>query len=192
HRKASTVRGRVLARLKSRNSLQARDNNSESLTVVHCDNEFTNIRTEIGIDLHETADRTSCEKAEKANKRISQISQGADSAKEAIDFAKRKQFDCKPSSVPFEQISEIKTSATRAPSLPTLPSTTLAKSFHRIPSELHVSLTSTTSENTKTVTSSPADCHELNQTSTTPVKRVSSKELWEESTNIVEYRKTDK
>lgn len=49
-----------------------------------------------------------------------------------------------------------------------------------------MSLTSTTSENTKTVTSSPADIHGLNQTTTTQTKaaqRVSSKELWE-STNV--------
>lgn len=47
-------------------------------------------------------------------------------------------------------------------------------------------MTSTTSENTKTVTSSPADIHGLNQTTTTQTKaaqRVSSKELWE-STNV--------
>lgn len=51
---------------------------------------------------------------------------------------------------------------------------------------MHVSLTSTTSENTKTVTSSPADIHGLNQTTTTQTKaaqRVSSKELCE-STNV--------
>lgn len=77
-------------------------------------------------------------------------------------------------------------SATRASA--TLPSTTTlqAKSFHKIPNELHVSLTSTTSENTKTVTSSPADIHGLNQTTTTQTKaaqRVTSKELWE-STNV--------
>ncbi len=103
--------------------------------------------------------------------------------------ANQKQFDSEPTSVPFEQISEIKTSATRASStLPILP-TILAQSFHRIPNELHVSLTSTTSENTKTVTSSPADIHGLNQTTTTQTKaaaaaqRVSSKELWE-STNV--------
>lgn len=84
-------------------------------------------------------------------------------------------------------------SATRASStLPILP-TTLANPFDKIPNELHVSLTSTTSENTKTVTSSPADIHGLNQT-TTPTttttqtkavlqRVVTSKELWE-STNV--------
>lgn len=49
-----------------------------------------------------------------------------------------------------------------------------------------MSLTSTTSENTKTVTSSPADIHGLNQTTATQtreIQRVSSKELWE-STNV--------
>lgn len=51
-----------------------------------------------------------------------------------------------------------------------------------------MSLTSTTPENTKTVTSSPADIHGLNQTTTTTTQtkaaqRVSSKELWE-STNV--------
>lgn len=83
-RKASTVRGRVLARFRSRNSLQSKDN-----TVVNCDNEFTNIQTERPTnvyDVYETADVQSFEQVDK--KRISQISQGADSAKDAMDLGK--------------------------------------------------------------------------------------------------------
>lgn len=77
-RKASTVRGRVLARFKSRNSLATKDN-----TVVNCDNEFTNIQSYGRNDVHETADIHS---VDKVYKRISQISQGADSAKDALDY----------------------------------------------------------------------------------------------------------
>ncbi|KAG4074898.1 hypothetical protein HA402_009323 [Bradysia odoriphaga] len=183
-RKASTVRGRVLARFKSRNSLQTRDNIVDPLSALNCDNEFTNIRTESTNDVHESAGIHSFDIVDK---RISQISQGADSAKDALDFANQKQFDSDPTNIQFEQIYEIKTSATRASStLPILP-TVPAESFHRIPNELHVSLTSTTSENTKTVTSSPADIHGLNQTTTTQTKaaqRVSSSKELRESTNV--------
>lgn len=82
-RKASTVRGRVLARFKSRNSLQTKENT----VVFNCDNEFTNIQTERNNDAYETADIHSYEQNDK---RISQISQGADSAKDALDFGKFK------------------------------------------------------------------------------------------------------
>lgn len=83
--KPSTVRGRVLARFKSRNSLQTKDSISvEPLTVLNCDNEFTNIQT-ARIKKDETAGIHS---SEKVNKRISQISQGADSAKDALDCGK--------------------------------------------------------------------------------------------------------
>lgn len=85
-RKSSTVRGRVLARFKSRNNLQTKENTFESSTAANCDDEFTNIQAETKIDVrvHETADIHSCDK------RISQISQGADSAKDALDFGKFK------------------------------------------------------------------------------------------------------
>lgn len=87
-RKSSTVRGRVLARFKSRNNLQTKEITVES-SPANCDDEFTNIQAERKIDVHvrETADIHSCEKADK---RISQISQGADSAKDALDFGKFK------------------------------------------------------------------------------------------------------
>lgn len=87
-RKSSTVRGRVLARFKSRTSLQTKDNTVESSTVVvDCDNEFTNIQNESTKNVsHETADVHSTENVN--DKRISQISMGADSAKDALDFGK--------------------------------------------------------------------------------------------------------
>lgn len=84
--KSSTVRGRVLARFKSRNSLQTKDNNVELLSVASNGNEFTNIQTErVTKNAFETADIRS---SEKIDKRMSQISQGADSAKDALDFGK--------------------------------------------------------------------------------------------------------
>lgn len=86
--KSSTVRGRVLARFKSRNSLSTKDNIIEPLTVVNCDNEFTNIQTVVRVkNVCESADVHSLENIDK---RISQISQGADSAKDALDFGKFK------------------------------------------------------------------------------------------------------
>ncbi len=87
-RKGSTVRGRVLARFKSKNGLQTKENIVEPFTTVNnCDHEFTNIQTERPNDRHETtADFHSFENV--VDKRISQISQGADSAKDALDFGK--------------------------------------------------------------------------------------------------------
>lgn len=84
--KASTVRGRVLARFKSRNSLQTRDNNVDPLS----DNEFTNIQN-TNNEVYESAGIHSFDRVDK---RISQISQGADSAKDALDFGKF-EIDCR-------------------------------------------------------------------------------------------------
>lgn len=85
-RKASTVRGRVLARFKSRSSLHTRDNTIDPLSELSCDNEFTNIQTKsANNDVHESA---GIHTFNRADKRISQISQGADSAKDALDFGK--------------------------------------------------------------------------------------------------------
>lgn len=81
-RKGSTVRGRVLARFKSRNSLATKDIIVDRTAVANCDNEFTNIQIRVNTNVHETADIHSFEKIDK---RISQISQGADSAKDALD-----------------------------------------------------------------------------------------------------------
>lgn len=90
----STVRGRVLAKFKSRNSLPTKDIVTvEPLAVVNCDNEFTNIQTaRVKKDVvYETADIHS---SENIDKRISQISQGADSAKDALDYGKFKLLFC--------------------------------------------------------------------------------------------------
>lgn len=91
---STTVRGRVLARLKSRSSLQTKDASIEPFSLsptaqideIDCDNEFTNIRyVRRRHDEYGTADIRS---ADKVYKRFSQISQGADSAKDALDFGK--------------------------------------------------------------------------------------------------------
>lgn len=86
-RKSSTVRGRVLARFRSRNNLPTNHNTAES-AAVNCDNAFVDTRTETEYNGRETADIHLYEKVGEVDKRISQISQGADSAKDALDFGK--------------------------------------------------------------------------------------------------------
>lgn len=90
-RKSSTVRERVLARFKSRSSLPIKDNTDVAPCTAANHNEFTDTQTITRRDdVREAADIQPFEKVGNVDNRISQISQGAESATDALDFGKFK------------------------------------------------------------------------------------------------------